>query len=277
MDKIIIPPSYNYIGVFLTLRCNLNCPYCINRQGEFEVTGELTGKQWVEGLSRIDTTEDFPITLQGGEPTIHRDFYDIVGNLHGKKLDLLTNGKFNLTKFMGYVHNGVFRRKREPYASIRLSHHAGLNDGYLMDKVGQLKSNGYSVGVFGLDDSTDKSEMVKFCKDANVLYAVKAYLDKDPAKNTGVYRYPAAVRGKRKKVKCRPSELLIAPDGRMYRCHSDLYAGINAYGNILDEEVKIPDGFLPCDRFGLCNPCDVKIKTNRLLAEGHTSVEIKGC
>lgn len=30
MKEIIIPDSYNYIAVFLTLSCNYRCSYCIN-------------------------------------------------------------------------------------------------------------------------------------------------------------------------------------------------------------------------------------------------------
>ena len=112
LSEIILPNSYNYCGVFLSLKCNLRCPYCINRQGELKNSTELTGEQWIEGLSRIKTTEDFPITLQGGEPTMYRDFYKVVENLHGKHLDLLTNGKFNTGEFMGHVHSGIFNNNK---------------------------------------------------------------------------------------------------------------------------------------------------------------------
>ncbi|MBU4342850.1 MAG: hypothetical protein KKG21_02450, partial [Candidatus Omnitrophica bacterium] len=38
---------------------------------------------------------------------------------------------------------------------------------------------------------------------------------------------------------------------------------------------KLEDAFRPCDWFGHCNPCDIKIKTNRRQVYGWTSVEIK--
>jgi hypothetical protein len=76
------------------------------------------------------------------------------------------------------------------------------------------------------------------------------------------------------KCLCKPSELLIAPDGKIYRCHRDLYAGVGAYAHILDDEVKFPEGFLPCEK-PRCSPCDVKIKTDRHQTYGWTSVEIK--
>ena len=105
MNKIVLPKSYNYIGVFLTLRCNLNCSYCLNRQGEFDYDREeMPGEYWLDALGRIETREDLPLSIQGGEPTIHRDFYDIFSNLYGKHMDLLTNGKFNVAEFMVYLN-----------------------------------------------------------------------------------------------------------------------------------------------------------------------------
>ena len=48
-----------------------------------------------------------------------------------------------------------------------------------------------------------------------------------------------------------------------------------AIGHILDESFVIEDIFRPCRAFGLCNPCDIKVKTNRFQQYGHTSVEIE--
>lgn len=271
MKKIILPKRLNYISAFLTFRCNLSCPYCINKQRDFAVPKEMTGDDWIKGLSRIETREDLPLTLSGGEPTIHRDFYNIVSNLHGKKLDLLTNGKFDVGEFTGHIHSGVFLRKA-PYASIRFSHHKGLNDEYLMDKIGQLQSTGYSIGVWGFDNN-DNTSMKRFCDENKVDYRIKEFLDKDH----GTYRYPEAINGiKKDTVLCTPSEFLISPSGHIHRCHADLYANRNPIGHILDEEIIFPD-CLPCDYCGECNPCDVKNKTNRLQEIGHCSVEIREC
>jgi len=268
MKAIILPKHYNYIGVFLTLRCNVNCVYCINRQGKFEIPDEMSGDQWIEALSRIETREDLPITLQGGEPTMHREFYKIAKGLFDKKLDLLTNGKFNRQEFMGNIHSGIFKRKA-PYASIRFSYHKGLNEEYLCDKLEILQGQGYSIGVWGLDN-VDNSDMEKFCKGANIDFRLKQYLDR----NHGTYKYPEAINGELKSVMCKPSELLISPNGTIYRCHADLYSGRNPIGHILSEDIPFPD-FMACDYFGDCNPCDVKLKTNRLQEGGHCSVGIK--
>jgi sulfatase maturation enzyme AslB (radical SAM superfamily) len=92
----------------------------------------------------------------------------------------------------------------------------------------------------------------------------------------GLFSYPdACSRTVRKSVSCRTTELIIGPEGGIYRCHSDLYAGRSALGNILDPDLELTGDFRTCDWYGSCNPCDVKLKTNRFQDFGHTSVEIR--
>ena len=276
LSKITLPQSYNYIGVFLTLRCNLGCSYCINNFGEVHKYTEMSGTDWARGLARIVTRPDLPMSLQGGEPTMHEDFYDIVALLcHGSYMDLLTNGLFDLDEFMEKVDQLAFRRP-SPYANIRFSFHTNTNEIGLAMKVRELARSRYRVGIWGLahpDMKERNDEMVSICKWLGIDFRLKEYLDSAH----GNYLYPDSISGVKSNrgVLCRPSELLIAPDGRIFRCHSDLYAGVGEIGHILDKSLSINDEFKWCFRYGLCNPCDVKIKTNRMQQDGHTSVKIK--
>jgi hypothetical protein len=270
MKPIILPEHYNYIAVFLTLRCNFNCPYCINKQGDFKIPPEMSKDDWVKGLSRIQTREDLPITLQGGEPTLYPYFYPLANRLYqeGKHQDLLTNGDFPISDFLIGVNSEIFKREA-PYASIRFSYHGG-DPLRLVNKVYHLQQHGYSVGIWGL--SNQENKLVKhLCESLNVDFRVKQYLDE----KHGTYKYPSAVGSSiGTHTHCKPSELLIAPDGFIYRCHADLYAARDSIGHILNEEIRFPN-FLPCDNFGQCNPCDIKLKTDRFQVGGHCSVEIK--
>ncbi|HPP88447.1 MAG TPA: hypothetical protein PLM75_11370 [bacterium] len=61
-------------------------------------------------------------------------------------------------------------------------------------------------------------------------------------------------------VKCKPSELLINPAGELFKCHHFLYSNINSCGNITDFNFYLDFNEITCYNYGLCNPCDVKIK-----------------
>ena len=61
----------------------------------------MLGHLWIKGLNRIQTPKNLPITLQGGEPTFHPDFYRIVRKIRKDlNIDLLTNGLFDVDTFM---------------------------------------------------------------------------------------------------------------------------------------------------------------------------------
>lgn len=74
---------------------------------------------------------------------------------------------------------------------------------------------------------------------------------------------------------CKTTELIVGPTGDVYRCHSDLYESRTPVGHLADSEFDIEEVYKPCYIFGHCNPCDIKVKTNRFQEFGHTSVSIK--
>ncbi len=281
LPAIELPQSYGYVAVFLTLGCNLNCSFCINRFDNFRSSEKIiTGRQWLQGLNRIISKPDLPITLQGGEPSLHEGFYEIINGLPSDlNIDILTNLQFDVEHFMANVPPERVRREA-PYASIRVSYHPmvmELDD--IKAKVLLLLENGYSVGIWAIEHPSQIKEIERAKQDciaAGIDFRTKEFLGHHEGKLYGTYKYPQAVTGKiGPKVECKTTELIIGPSGSIYRCHSDFYNGREPVGNILDENFTIEENFRPCDVFGLCNPCDIKIKTNRFQQFGHTSVEIK--
>ena len=107
-------------------------------------------------------------------------------------------------------------------------------------------------------------------------FRIKEFLGEYQGKLYGTYKYPQACAKKTKqKVLCRASELLIDPQAEVFRCHHDIYTGKGALGNLKDPDFRISETHAICDYFGYCNPCDIKVKTNRLQQDGHTSVDIR--
>jgi hypothetical protein len=260
----------NYIGVFLTFKCKLGCTYCINRAGTLVPREEISPDAWMEILKPLATREDLPISLQGGEPTEYPGFYELATRLHeaGKKVDLLTNGEFDVNEFIRNTVPQMFQRSA-PYASIRFSFHQKTDEILLMWKVMKLQSAGYSVGIWGLDHPSMKERNAKvagYCAEMGLDFRMKEYLDE----THGTYKYPDAITGRKGiRVRCHPSEMLFAPDGKLFPCHGLLYA------NKWPGERPRGAEFVVCDQYGCCNPCDVKLKTNRLQESGHCSVRIE--
>jgi len=282
MNCLKIPEEYNYIAAFLTLGCNLRCPFCINRYGDADSRYPImSGDRWVEGLNRIVSRPDLPVTLQGGEPSLHPDFYRIINGLRSDlNIDILTNLQFDVDAFMASVPAERVRREA-PYASLRVSYHPGqMHLEETVTKVVKMLRCGYSVGVWTVDhpahgEAIDEARRV--CTERGIDFRLKEFLGDHEGRLYGSYKYPDGLsRRKHEPVQCRTTELIVGPSGDVFRCHADLYEGRPGIGHLCDAAFGIETVFRPCAHFGFCNPCDIKIKTNRFQQFGHTSVEILG-
>ncbi len=282
LKRIHLSKRYNYIACFLTLDCNLGCHYCINYfggAGKFK-RKIISGEKWVEGLNRIVCSRDLPVTLQGGEPSLHKDFIWIIKNIRPDlNIDILTNLCFDVDEIIKNIDHLRLHRDA-PYPNIRVSYHPYYMDlDELIRKVLKLQKVGFSIGIFGILHPEFEQEILEVqekCRNLGIDFRTKEFLREYNGQIYGTYLYPEAVgNGKRKRCLCRTSELIIGPNGNVYRCHHDLYKDFSPIGNLLDRNFEIEDIFRECNQFGDCNPCDIKIKTNRFQVHGHTSVEIK--
>lgn len=281
MQAIIIPESYNYIGVFLTFACNLRCSYCINYfEQDIIKRKNISGKDWVRGLNRIISRDDLPVTLQGGEPSLHPDFLYVINNLRPDlNIDILTNLQFDVDEFIKKVDPYRIKRK-SPYASIRVSYHPEKMDlDEIIKKTLRMLEADFSIGIWAVTHPKYENTILDAqnrCEKLGIDFRTKEFLGEYNGKLYGNYKYEGACDKKfTKRVECRTSELLIDSEGNIFRCHANLYAGRDHIGYILDPQFQIEKRFRDCSNFGHCNPCDIKVKTNRFQQYGHTSVEIK--
>ena len=259
----------------------MKCPHCINYYEKGNSKKKTTsGKDWIHSLNRIKSRPDLPISLQGGEPTLHKDFYEIVNGIkRDLHIDLLTNMQFDPYEFMKHIPSARIKREA-PYASIRASYHPGITrTDEFFEKVLLMQKNGYSIGVWGLLHPAHEKEVLEAQKkglEMGIDFRTKEFLGRWNGKLYGTYKYPDAVALKdSSSCLCRTTELLLGPGLDIFRCHHDLYEGLEPIGNLLDTNFKIDYSFRECNSFGFCNPCDIKVKTNRFQVFGHTSVEIQ--
>jgi MoaA/NifB/PqqE/SkfB family radical SAM enzyme len=240
----------------------------------------MSGNEWIEALERLPISDTLPATLQGGEPTIYPDFYTICKqkSLWGK-MDLLTNGVFSIDEFCSKVDPRVFKRNA-PYASIRVSWHVGQNDGMpLLNRVHELQTRGYQVGIWAVDHPEQHSNIIDWqlrAWELGIDFRLKEFLGPHGGREYGTFKYPDSVNASSLRFcECRTSELLISPDGKVYRCHSDLYAARLPIGHILDTDIALIGKWIPCAVLGKCNSCDIKVKNNRFQEFGYSSVNIR--
>ncbi len=281
LPELKLPQGFNYVAAFLTFACQLRCPYCINHHGGDLVKGRrMSGAEWIEGLNRLRLPSDLPITLQGGEPTVHKDFYQIVAGIKPElNIDLLTNLEFDEVEFADKIPPHRMKRGA-PYASIRVSYHRGQsNFDKQLAKAVYLAKRGYSIGVWAVDHPEYHLETLEAQRASwgqGIDFRLKEFLGPYKGVEHGTMRYGDAVNSdKLRYCECKTSELLISPSGHIHRCHSDLYANRLPIGHIHQAFNPLLGQDVPCAVYGKCNSCDIKLKTNRFQEHGHSSVQIR--
>jgi len=179
----------------------------------------------------------------------------------------------------------VWRFTREaPYAAIRVSYHPGQNNiDDLIAKTFRLQEAGFRIGLYGIEHPDTEIrkhilEVQERCLELGLDFRLKEFLGEHDGKMYGTFKYDGCVCGETlKSCECRTTEIIVDPAGYVYKCHSDLYSGRNPISHILNNDLSEDaiDEFRECLFYGTCNPCDVKVKTNRFQIFGHTSVEIQ--
>ncbi|MGV8151743.1 MAG: radical SAM protein [Candidatus Nanoarchaeia archaeon] len=299
MEKINLPERYDYISVFLTFRCNLNCNYCVNNAsgGLFKREGykEISGKEWVEILNNIESKKDLPISFVGGEPSLHKDFIYIINNLDKTKgIDILTNLWWDEKKVSEFIQNVDPKRidNHAPFPSIRASYHPlEMQEGEkLLENTIKLKNAGFDIGLECVMYPSAKQlealeRMAIKCRARGISFRPKSFIGKYEGKDdNGNYfsitygnysKYPGSTFSDEKKsCKCKTSNLLISPSGEVYRCQRDLLLMENSLGSLLDPNFKPNYEFTRCTNYGECHPCDVKVKTDSKQRLGTTLSQI---
>ncbi len=248
-----LPSIYNYIGILLTLRCNFKCSYCLNWRIKKK---ERRTKYWLNALDRIETK--LPITLSGGEPSVHKAFFPLLMNLD-KKFHLLTNLSFDVDYFIRNIPVDRFQNDKD-YAPIRVSFHPGFSEKInAIERTRKLVDAGFRVGMYVVETDENKPIIESLRKIDWLDLQVKPYIDHEVRVN------------KKRMRRCAITELIVGPDGMVYKCHRDLYKGENPIGDLSTMNF-INYCYRNCMNADECHPCDIKTKRNRFGKPGYSSV-----
>ena len=220
---------HNYVAFFLTLSCNLKCPYCINIHNGGDRLSQahrnnLSVEEWISAANRLILRRDLPLTLQGGEPTLYKGFYKFVNDVKPDiKMDLLTNLMFDVDKFIKEVPVWRFNRIA-PYAPIRVSYHPGQNDiNDLIQNTLKLQDAGFKVGLFGIlqPEGSLREHILQVkerCLNIGIDFRTKEFLGEYDGMLHGTFKYENSVDGSELKTcECRTTELIVDPAGYVYK------------------------------------------------------------
>ena len=167
----------------LTPYCNLNCPMCYIHLDPVRAAGQgkhLTGAQWLEILRQAAEMGTFLVTVTGGEPFLHPDFWDIYEGI--VRLGILpviyTNGCL--------IDEGIVERlKAYPPHSMKISVYGASDETYeamcgvkkgftrLSHAIDLLKEAGlpfYTTSTVVRENAHDLCAMYKFAAEKRIPF-----------------------------------------------------------------------------------------------------------
>lgn len=241
-----------FLRIYLTLRCNLRCPYCVNDEVENASKHyRLPGPQmWCEALNR----ERKHIVFTGGEPFLYPHLEALINGLDRSLiLRIYTNLSLDVTGMIKSLDREV-----EFYVSW---HPIGGSRENLIRNLQAIRNHpllSYSLHTIDVPETRDFLENDKAFFDAQG-FRVDVDADQRGFEGAGQSFSSGAY--------CRKRIYLIAPDGNRYPCVSRLMQRKAPMENIFEKPLGQDICFSLCSEFGKCAPCD---------AMGETAIAVLG-
>lgn len=250
--------------VYLTLLCNLDCPYCSDGlaydKSKMQYEG-LSGTQWI---SVINALPGEAVIFTGGEPTLHPDLPMIVNGIRQPNVRIYTNLSYNVQKVLDKITKPV---------SVWGSFHPNNSEVTLekyMKKVKILLEHPIildaSIHAIIEKSNGEREDFDQFQKAFNEA-GIHLQLDEDQffANN---YGSQACDFNSKQTVQCTMNRMLVGPDGRRKICVSKMVRRAQDADVALDDSLPM----IVCDEFGMCSPCDEVANIEFLEPQGQESV-----
>lgn len=245
----------NRLKLYLTLRCTARCPYCNNvcpDKANFASIKEAGIEEYQKFFELVEADQ---IIVGGGEPTLHKDFIEIIklSSTIYKDTIIYSNGK-------KYSVDKIVQLENEKLHICLSYHQTETSKEEFLEGYERLKEKGFKFyWTSAVKDKYRLAELyenTKWLKEHNLnIWIVPNWYDEPLVK---------CVEGKRYTVRCyMPDEPAVAPDLRVYICRSRMFAQDRKYSWDMLKNEKLPESAI-CDKAGWCSMCDRENKKEEL-------------
>lgn len=241
------------VRAYLTLRCQLNCEFCVNTHVDGGIHLHeyplLSPVQWI----RIFNSLGRDIVITGGEPLLYPGLGEIVPGVD-PELDITIYSNLMIPL------KGDTAWLRRKGLSLYVSYHPSYGDDTVfMENVRLLKQLSVPFTIHAID-VMGREKLEKMCADRLAGCAVNIIIDKDQRK-----LFESSAKMFKKRVRCQRSIILIAPDGCRYQCVSRMVRRVKPLENLLKEPLSAECRTVVCGDYGYCAPCDALGETRQTL------------
>ncbi len=252
------------IDFLLTRKCNYRCPYC-SQSKKFENKDTLLNADknvinaFLKFLSTID--KEYEITLSGGEPLCHPDFFKIVRDIVnlGFKISVVSNFSFPFEKYK-LLKEIAGDNLSELFISLHIGQVDDIN--LFLDKALEFKkikgNTNFTVGsVLSEENLSELKKVSAFLKENNIKFELQhlriknAFVEYQGEAKEFIKNFPIEkIREKSdtygKICYAGINFIFIYETGEVYRCYSSRFNKIHSMGNIKDKNFKLYSAPVPC-------------------------------
>ncbi len=241
----LLPVRFDgWLRIYLTLRCNLECPYCVHSHNLAESQAGaynlVPWQEWAEFINRTGRN----VIFTGGEPFLYPDLVKLLNAIKPEiKIKLYTNFGLDMREFI--------KEARRPVTFFGTYHPSSGPVRNFINTIDQLKAAGKFKGSIHMVGWSRQLDFVKQVQSQFAAAGWYVYIDNDQylsAESSSLtFRRPA---------QCLRRIYLIAPDGRRFICVSKMLRQKDDLGNVLSKGLGPDLVTVQCAEYGCCNPCD---------------------
>jgi len=230
------------LRIYLTLACNLSCPYCVNEKtrGVSKGRKSVSAEAWAEAINR----EGRHVVFTGGEPFLFKDLPGLINRIDPfLSVSVYTNLSLDLADQLR-----ALEREVRFYASWH-AHQRPDRDVFLRNARIILDNPRMTLTAHAIEAHENQSTLgadVDFFRE----HGLPIDVDVDQRDFEGCLRDTG------RDALCRKRIYLIDPEGDRYQCVSRLMRRDRKMENLFAHPLREDICVDLCPDYGLCAPCD---------------------
>lgn len=230
------------LRIYLTLACNLSCPYCVNEKTRGVNKGRRPAPvtSWIKAINR----ERRHVVFTGGEPFLYKDLPELLNNLDPfLAVSIYSNLSFDVRPMLAAIDREV-----RFYVSWH-AHQTPDRDVFLANVKAVQANPLFSLTTHAIEAHENQkllADDLDYFRDNGVGIAV----DADQRDFAG------CMKEQTREALCRRKIYLIDPEGTRYQCVSRLMRTDTPMENIFERPLAEDICMDTCPDYGICAPCD---------------------
>lgn len=249
----------------ITQNCNYRCPYCSQskkfHKGIFEQASGETINSVLNFIDKNLSEFNFEITVSGGEPLIHPEFFNFLAELKKRNVavSIVSNFSFQIEQYKK-IKDILGENFKELLVSLHLSQ-VKNKDEFLSKAAAfncfKQNTNFVAASVLTDENVDELKKVAEFLKENEIKFELQhlrinnKFVEYGDIAREFISKFPISKikekSGTYSKICLAGSNfMIIYQNGECYRCYSSRFNRVHSLGNIKSKNFKLYSKPMPC-------------------------------